>query len=65
MLTAVTKFFSMVVIGNSPRRKCTCYNGGTCIQHSNGFTCICPPKTLGMRCELGKIWNIYNENIDI
>ena len=51
--TSKTTKTTPVITSNSPRRECTCYNGGTCIQHSNGFTCICPPKMFGMRCELG------------
>lgn len=33
--------------GNAP-----CANGGTCINHSNGYECVCDAGTIGRRCHL-------------
>lgn len=32
-----------------------CAQGGTCIDLSNGFECVCPPQWVGKTCKIGKI----------
>ena len=33
-----------------------CGHGGTCIDHIDGFDCLCPPQWMGSTCQLGKTY---------
>ena len=31
-----------------------CKAGGTCVDKTNGFVCLCPTRYIGLTCEIGE-----------